>query len=225
MPSRTRLQLTRIASLFLSFAFGVVGLGVGINALVKFLQEKRTLSAAVPAGTVVHISTGDVLSTGYVVTVACGLIAVASLLFLLPIFLAPALAGRTLKIQGAILTFLSVWLFATLVPFTDFFANKSAQISASIGSVQIPQSTIQGIVASLGATTRYRDIEYLRLPAILMWFTLLFGVTSAVLSFLDARSARTVRSGGEAYGVSPATDGGSHEGVAEKEKQRMSQDV
>ena len=159
MPSAA-LRTARLASLFLSFAFGVVGMAVGINALVKFNQEKKELLGAVPAGATVDVDTHDVLNSGYVLTVVCGLIALASFLFLLPVFVLPALVGRTLRLQGAVLAFLSVWLFATLVAFTDFFANRSAKITASIAGLSLSPEVIQTIVASLGATTEYKHVDY-----------------------------------------------------------------
>ena len=159
MP-RTALNLARIGSLLLSFAFGVIGMGVGINALVKFHRSTHQLEAAVPAGTSVSVDTSDVLDPGYVLTVVCGLIALASFTFLLPIFLLPAFAGRTLRFQGAILAFLSVWLFATLIPFDHFFASRSAKVSASVSGIPIPPSVIQQVVAGLGATLQYRHINY-----------------------------------------------------------------
>ncbi|KIP09364.1 hypothetical protein PHLGIDRAFT_18654 [Phlebiopsis gigantea 11061_1 CR5-6] len=192
--SSAALRTARLVSLFLSFAFGVVGMAVGINGLVKFKQEKKTLLGAVPPGATVDLNTHDVLNSGYVLTVVSGLIALASNLFLLPIIIPvfglpafglPALVGRTLRLQGAILAFLSVWLFATLVPFTAFFANRSAKITASIGNVVLSPASVQAIVASLGATTEYKHVGYLRLSAVLPWFAFLFGTTSAVLSFLD----------------------------------------
>ncbi|GJE92405.1 hypothetical protein PsYK624_085590 [Phanerochaete sordida] len=217
MP-HTATTLTRIGSLFMSFAFGVIGMGVGINALVKFHDEKRQLEGAVPAGATVTVDTNDILDAGYVLTVVCGLVALFSLLFLAPIFLAPALAGRTLRFQGAILAFLSVWLFATLIPFTDFFANRSAKVTAFIGSIPISPEVIQQVVASLGASTQYRHVHYLLLPAVLHWFTFLFATTSAVLSFLDTRSARKVNT----YPVSSA--GIDREEVSEKDKARIAQE-
>lgn len=187
--SSAALRTARLVSLCLSFAFGVVGMAVGINGLVKFKQEKKTLLGAVPPGATVDLNTHDVLNSGYVLTVVSGLIALASNLFLLPIIIPvfglPALVGRTLRLQGAILAFLSVWLFATLVPFTAFFANRSAKITASIGNVVLSPASVQAIVASLGATTEYKHVGYLRLSAVLPWFAFLFGTTSAVLSFLD----------------------------------------
>lgn len=57
----------------------------------------------------------------------------------------------------------------------------------------------------------------MRLSAILPWFTLLFAISSAVLSFLDKRSARKVN----AYPVS--SEGIDREEVSEKDKARIAQ--
>lgn len=59
----------------------------------------------------------------------------------------------------------------------------------------------------------------MRLSAILPWFAFLFGATSAALSFLDTRSARTAH----AYPVSSA--GVDHEEVSEKKAKIAAQDV
>ena len=52
------------------------------------------------------------------------------------------------------------WVFATLVAFTDFFANRSAKITASIAGLSLSPEVIQTIVASLGATTEYKHVDY-----------------------------------------------------------------
>ncbi len=158
--SAAPLRLARLASLSMLFAFGIIGMGVGINALVKFNDQKREIKRLVSGGATVNIDTNDVLSSGIVLTVVCGLLAASSLLFLVPLFVATAFGARTLGVQTGILGFLSVWLFATLVPFTDFFANHQAKVTAFFGSITIPQSTIQQIEASMGATSVYRHIDY-----------------------------------------------------------------
>ena len=157
--SAAPLRLTRLAALFMSFAFGVIGLGVGINALVKFEDEKHSLEKMVPAGGSITIDTSDILSSGIVLTIVCGLVAVASLLFAF-CALSPRLGHRFLLLQTAVFGFLTVWAFAVLVPFTDFFANRQAKISAFIGTIPIPESIIQSIQDQVGATPIYHDVEY-----------------------------------------------------------------
>lgn len=213
------LQTARLASLVLSTAFGIVGMAVGINALIKYKEQKRELEGAVPAGATVNIDTGDILNTGYVVTVVSGLIALASFIFLIPAAI-PTLARRTgsHRIQSFTLGFLTIWLFAALVAFTALFSNRSAKVTAFLGSLSIDQATIQQIVRSLGAHTKYSEIDYrtfhslvgnshydsavsaVRLPAILPWFTFLFGTTSSALLFAEARNTQRTT----AYPVSSA---------------------
>lgn len=160
------LRTARLAALALSFAFGVIGGGVGINALVKFEDEKKSLQKIVPAGATLTIDTDDVLASGIVLTIGCGLVALASAAFFVSA-LSAHLARRFLRLQAAVLAFLSVWTFAVLVPFTDFFANHQAKISAMLGTIPIPESIIQSIQDEVGATPIYRDVPYResRLPA------------------------------------------------------------
>lgn len=158
--SAAPLKRTRLASLAMSFAFGIIGMGVGINALVKFENEKHTLKKMAPSAATVTIDTTDILASGIVLTIVCGLVALASLLFLLPALLASASAHRWLKLQTAVFGFLSVWAFAVLVPFTDFFANRQAKVSASIGNIQLPASIIQQLQNQIGATPVYRHVRY-----------------------------------------------------------------
>ena len=152
--------MPRILALFMSFAFGVIGMSVGINALVKFEDQKHQLQKLVSSGTTLNIDISDIQSVGIVITIVCGLIALASLLFIVPVLLASASSSRMLGLQTLILAFLSVWCFACLIPLTDFFANHSAKVTAFIGSIQLPQSIIQGVEAQVGATPVYHKVSY-----------------------------------------------------------------
>ncbi|OCH88063.1 hypothetical protein OBBRIDRAFT_795600 [Obba rivulosa] len=187
------LTALRLSSLALSFVFGVVGMALGINALVKSNQSKNTVKKSLPAGASADIDTSDVFASGVVETVVCGLIALTSLVALVLAALSHRAYGAgkartrgSLTWPAHVLTFLSLWLFATLVPFTDFVANRSAKVSGSIGGVPLSQGTIQVIQRGLGLTTIYHKIDYLRNAAILPWFALLFAATSAALSHVAA---------------------------------------
>ncbi|KAI0683271.1 hypothetical protein BC835DRAFT_1216869, partial [Cytidiella melzeri] len=171
-----------LTSLLLLLAFGIIGMGVGINALVKFHDQQHDLTKAAPAGSTVTVNANDVLDSGYNVTVVCGVLALLAALSLIP-----ALAARFLRIVSFLIGFFTLWLFASLVAFTHFFATRSAKVTATLDGVPIPSSLVQTIVASLGATTQYKHIHYLRLSAILPWFTFLFGLTSAVLALIGSR--------------------------------------
>lgn len=164
--STVPLKFPRLVSLFFLACFGVVGMCVGINALAKSNQQKDFLRKNAPSGATVNIDTSDVVASGTVITVACGLLALTSFLIFVPLLLLPkgastrALSTRTLPIQTSILGFLTIWLFATLIPFTDFVATRQAKVTAFLGSVQLPQSIIQAAQKQLGVTGVYKDIGY-----------------------------------------------------------------
>ncbi|EED82259.1 predicted protein [Postia placenta Mad-698-R] len=216
----------RLVSLVLSFAFGIVGMATGINALAKSNSSKSAVRrAASGLGATVNIDTHDVLSSGVVITVVCGLIALTSFFTLVHALLArfrwrvsaassSADIGRhlrTVPLTGAhVLTFLTLWLFATLVPFTDFVANRQAKVTAYIGGVQLPPNLIQGTEAELGVTPVYHRLGYLRAGTVLPWIAFLFAVTSAALSYAYARSAASLIAGTNGYAAQPE--------VQEKEK-------
>ncbi|KAH9940648.1 hypothetical protein B0H21DRAFT_697430 [Amylocystis lapponica] len=187
----TAFRTARIASHFLAFVFGVVGFSTGINALVKSNHQKDELHNAAPTGVDISIDTSDVFASGVVVTVVCGLIALTALASLATTFVARFASRTTHRVQGALFAFLSTWLFATVVPFTDFIANRQATVSATLGGVQLPQSIIQQAQEALGVTNDYHQINYLRVAAALPWIAFLFGVTSAIFEFAASRTIST----------------------------------
>jgi len=167
----------QLITLFLSFAFAVIGGSVGLNALIKSNQEKSHLRASVPQGTRLIIDTSDIFNSGVVVTVVCALMAIVSLLGLGLALISKGLGAK--KVLGGLLAFLAVWLLATQIAFTVFFATGSAGVRAFVGIVELPQSIIQQVEQSLGTTSVYKHIGYLRLVAIIPWFTILFGAIAA----------------------------------------------
>ena len=108
--------------------------------------------------------------SGVVVTVACLLVAIFCTIYLLLLASTFSKGGRvsrtsrasdsTLPIQWMTLAFCAVWIFATQIPFTVFFANNKAQIHASIGTLVLPQDQIAQIEKLLGVTSTYKDIDY-----------------------------------------------------------------
>ncbi|KAG6864067.1 hypothetical protein C0991_000419 [Blastosporella zonata] len=187
-----------LGSLFMAWAWGVISGSVGLNALIKSNQEKSRFKKLVPPPTKITINTNDVFKSGVVLTTVGALIAVLCSIFLLVLFVSPRLSVRSLRIQSLILAFCATWLFATQVPFTDFFANRSAQVSATIGGVKLPDSIVQTTAQALGSTSVYNEIGYLRLVAILPWITLLFTVIASAVLFVagsPARRSSTPRAG------------------------------
>lgn len=175
--SHVPLRVPRLATLALSFVFGVVGFALGVRALVKSMDDKDDLRARAPRGTTVNINTNgtplyvylfsqppdiylmvvDVLDAGYVLTAGCGLLSVLSLAFLA---LPARLAIRTLPIQTALLAFTTIWILATAIPVTLFTANRSAKVTAFLGGTQLPDSVVQATMKALGVSGKYKDLEY-----------------------------------------------------------------
>ncbi|KAI0067053.1 hypothetical protein BV25DRAFT_1768670, partial [Artomyces pyxidatus] len=194
MSSVVPLRLHRLLSLGLTWAFGVIGGSVGLNGLIKGNQEKSKLRHSVPPGVTVHIDTNDIYQSGVIVTTLCALIAVLATVFIHLTFFTRArasgrlpLGARFLSLQSGILAFCSVWLFATLVAYDDIFSNRTSKVSAFIGNVQLPPAIVQQTEQSFGQSPEYRHIDYLRLVAIIPWFTLLFSSIAAGVLFAASR--------------------------------------
>ncbi|KAL6306557.1 hypothetical protein BKA93DRAFT_912794 [Sparassis latifolia] len=203
------LKIARLVSLALATAFGIIGMSVGIDALVQSNRQKNKVHQSAPAGVSVSIHTSDVFDSGVVNTVVCALLAVVSFSALVTT-LVSASARRTSRIFAHILLFLSVWLFATLVPFTDFVANRQANVSATLDGIALPQSVIQAVQAQSGVTGIYHEVLYLRLATVFPWIAFLFGGLSAVLSYTTERSADSARyplvAGGRAGSIRDVDD-------------------
>jgi hypothetical protein len=141
----------------------IISASLGLNALIKSNNEKARLKAAAPPPTHVVIDTTDVTATGAAATAACTLAG----LVIFPVLATHlyhrhknTLSPRTLRALAATLVFSALLLVASLIPFTFFFATRSARVTATIGSVVIPASTIQQIERSLGATPIYSKKTY-----------------------------------------------------------------
>jgi len=186
-----------LAALVLSSVFGIIGGSVGLNALIKSNRQKAFLKHSVHPPTKLYINTDDTLRSGIVIAVTCGLIGLISMtslkLMLLPSF--KALGDRTRKLRAYLLAFFTIWLLAALIPFTVFFATRSAIVSAYVGSQRVPQAAIEKAQKQLGATPVYKKIYFLRLLAVLPWFTFLFGAISAIAVYMSEPSAPTSRDG------------------------------
>lgn len=202
-----------LSALGMAFAWGVIGGSVGLNALIKSNQQKGRLVKLVPPPTVVMINVNDIFRTGVVQTTVSALIAVLSFLFFINVFLTTSASrvAQALRIQAVLLAFCGVWLFATLVPFTYYFATRSAQVTASVGGVQLSNTLVNQVERSLGQTSVYRKIGYLRLVAIIPWITDLFTAVAAVVLFMA--SSRATATTTEENPVTPTDT----EAIVEKE--------
>ncbi|EDR09850.1 uncharacterized protein LACBIDRAFT_325712 [Laccaria bicolor S238N-H82] len=176
------------AVLFFIWAFGVISVGVGAHAWVKSHQEKRAVKAAVVAPTVVSINTHDVDTAGIVVTVACGITAAFSAISALLLFLKHT---RFFLAQSIGLCLCAIWIFAGLVAFDFYFHTRSARVTATVGGIAVPQAIINSVEKQLGVTGVYNQLEYLRLVAIIPWFTLLFTIIGSIIFAVSAGKTDT----------------------------------
>jgi len=207
------MKVAVLSALGMAWAWGVIAGSVGLNALIKSNQEQSRFKKLVPAPTVLTINVNDVFRSGVVLTTVSALIALLSFLMILHILFSSATNhAKALRIQAAILTFCAVWLFATIIPFTFFFATRSAKVTASLNGLQLPSTLVNQAEKSLGSTSVYKKIGYLRLVAILPWFTDLFTAIAAIVLFMAASRATPTTT--EAGPVTPTDT----EAMDEKEK-------
>jgi len=174
------LKTARLVTLGLSWVFAVIAACVGLNALIKSNQEKTKLKK-LGAPAVVDIDTSDIFNVGVVATSASLLISVLVGNFVggMVIPATRALAARTLRLQAIILTLACVFLFGAMIPYMVFFVNRQASVKAFVNGVRLPDSIVKGVEASSGSTRVYKDIFYLKLVAILPWFSLFFSLIAA----------------------------------------------
>lgn len=76
------------------------------------------------------------------------------------------LSTDSLKIQAWILTFFSVWLLATQIPYTAFTATRYAQVTGFLGGVQLPAATLQAGLAASGKSSKYSELHFSKSRAV-----------------------------------------------------------
>ncbi|KAI9573384.1 hypothetical protein HD554DRAFT_2202148 [Boletus coccyginus] len=189
MSAPTSPEVARRCSLFLSFAFAVVGFFVGLNALVKANKERSYINQLVVPYGIVDIGIHDVFATGAVITVICAILAILSGVFCTFTWCPVKHKTSFCRIQSWTLFFCATWLFATLVTYDYFFASRSAQITINLHGLRVPESVIQRLANLLDFTHAYRDVYYWRLLAVLPWFTFIFAVVAGVVLHLTASRA------------------------------------
>ena len=127
-----------------------VFLSTGINSLAKFKPMKRTRKRAVPAILSIRMYTDDVLDSGIVVIVVCGLVSLVScltLFYALFLFFRFRTAKRSdashplhtchaPRTDARALAFFSVWIFATLVFLPDFAADHFSQATTTSAALR-----------------------------------------------------------------------------------------
>ncbi|KAG1855172.1 hypothetical protein DFJ58DRAFT_786519 [Suillus subalutaceus] len=189
MPSKVLL----LVSLFLTFAFSVVGWSVVINALVKSNQESSYVKSAAPGGTIVDLNYHDVYSVCSVIAAACALLTAVSLVSAFSIISSIGRKQRLLHLQAFLMLFGALWLLATVIACDVIFATRSTKITATFDGVAVSQSVIQQMEQTIGVSPEYRKQWYLRLCAILPWFAVLFATLSGLLLHRAARNTNDYR--------------------------------
>ncbi|KAI0047464.1 hypothetical protein FA95DRAFT_1606059 [Auriscalpium vulgare] len=198
MSSVEPLKRARIVALAFAWAFGIIGGSVGLNGLIKANDDKRRLRHAAPPGVHVHIDVTNLFHPGVLATAVSTLLAVvANLLFMMTAYrwidrlvghAGPVpLATRTLRLQAGFLAFWSLFLLGCQITFTVVFATKTSDFGASINGVPLPLAVVEATAAANHVTPIYHKIGYLRLQAVLIWFTWLFTTIAAVVIFEASR--------------------------------------
>jgi len=206
------LWTARVVSLFMAWAWAIIAFAAAISADVKSDHDKAKVRALAPKGTQVDINDKDIFSTGAVITAASITIFVVTSISLFIIFFRPTTRPRTNTIQGGLLAFCAVFLFATLVPYTHFFRTRSAVVHATLGGVPVPQSIIDALQKQNHISPVYNTLSYLRLVAILPWFTLLFTIIASIVLLMAASRARA---------HTPTAVEGTHHGTTNRTSEAM----
>lgn len=181
-------KILLLVSLFLTFAFSVVGLSVVINALVKSNQEDSYIRSVAPDGTIVDINYHDIYSVCAVMAAACALLIVFSLVSAFSQITSIGRKQRLVRLQVFLILFGALWLLATVIACDVLFATRSTNITATFDGVALSQSVIQQLEQSIGVSPEYSKQWYLRLCGILPWFAVLFATLSGLLLHRAARN-------------------------------------
>ncbi|KAG0697563.1 hypothetical protein DFH29DRAFT_945613 [Suillus ampliporus] len=181
-------KLPLCVSLFLTFAFSVVGWSVEINALVKSNQQSSYVKSAAPNGTIVEITYNDMYSLGFVISAACAVLTVVSLVSAYSQIFSIGSKLRLLRLQAYLMLFGALWLLAAVIACDVLFATGSSKVTATFDGIAVPQSIIQQMEQDIGVPPEYRKKWFVRLCAILPWFAVLFATLSGLLLHSAARN-------------------------------------
>jgi len=181
------LRQQRILALALSAAWCIISASIGLNSLVKSNQTQSRFRKEAPPGVTLQFHINDVYQSGVVVTSICATLALLSTIFLLVTIVWPNRATGSLKIQAWMVTFFSVWIFVTQIPYTIFVANRHAKVDAFLNGVQLPPQTVQAALAAAGESDKYSSQHPVVLLAIFPWITLVFTTALIVVLFMAAR--------------------------------------
>jgi len=187
MSHDSPLRTQRLVALALAAAWSIIGGSIGLNALIKSNQTQTRFRKEAPPGVTLKFHINDTYQPGIIITTICASLAILTVIFLVVTLVWPKRATGSLKIQGYIFTFFSLWLLATEIPYTVAVASHRAKIDAFLGGVQLPAQTVQGAIAAAGESDKYSKLHPAVLLAIFPWITLVFVSALIVVLFTAAR--------------------------------------
>ncbi|CCA72290.1 hypothetical protein PIIN_06224 [Serendipita indica DSM 11827] len=204
MSATLPLKNARLVSLALAWCFGVIGGSVGINSIVKRNQQVADLKRLV-APIRLWVDTFDLINSGIVLAVGCGVLSVVCSIWIGLILLdsrkrttegthisrAP-LSTRLLKFEWISLAFMDIWILACAIPVTYIGRTGNAHVRAFLANNELAPSVVAATQSRLGVKSDYWHNYSVKLQVIPPWFTLLFGVIAAAISFTAARKAHTI---------------------------------
>ncbi|THH14774.1 hypothetical protein EW146_g5605 [Bondarzewia mesenterica] len=208
MPSLVvPMKLARLVALALSHAFGVIGGSVGLNGLIKGNQSKSRLRRSLPQGVTVDINTNGIRRPcpSLFLLFLHPFIRLRTSPFQMSTILAWSSRPCVPSSRSSLLPFFLLTLYypgkrptdraplstRTLPAQSIALGFCSAKITAFVQGVQLPASVVGTAQQALGATSIYKHMNYLRLVAIIPWFTLLFSSIASVVLFMAARRRTT----------------------------------
>jgi len=207
------LRWLRLPLLILTLGLSCVCIAVGGQALDMSSKLEMILNTeASRVGSTIMFDMNDIKGTTIVLTMVASLLALFSLIFSISLsydwirhllrrnstrsqekmdsseqldIQHVPFSTRTLGLQALVLSFLSVWIFAVLIPSTLFSRTRSAHL------------TVTGLLASqltLEITTLYWDYGFLRCLASAPWFSLIFSLPASIVTWIAWRSRLGTRS-------------------------------
>lgn len=125
-------------------------------------SSKRMVRCSLLSYATLSDSSVDVLRCGIVLTVASGLLALLSFLSLaynvLPTF--RPYAPKSLRLLSYLHFFMALWVFATVVAFDVIVRNRSAKLTAFLGTFQLTEAMIEAQEKLLGMSPAYWSNGY-----------------------------------------------------------------
>ncbi|TRM59054.1 hypothetical protein BD626DRAFT_409643 [Schizophyllum amplum] len=159
------LSLPLFLSMFLTWAFGIISFGMCISSYRGLNGTLKKDGADV----------GEVFSTDGVITAITGCIFAISWMVLFLMYTSPSLVMKSLKALSGVYWFFVIWLFATLIPYTQYIRKDSPTYAD--GSGTWPEA--------------YKSFDYLVWISVFGWICWFFTLVTACLLPVAASKAQS----------------------------------